>query len=305
MKLGILGDIHLQATNPVNRIDNYPATQMEKLQQAFETFQDEGCMAVLQPGDFFHNYGKDPYSVTNNAIALLMLYRMPMYLVFGQHDIKFHNQDIPDIPIQTLNKTDLVTKLSPEPSTIKLNKKQKIKIYGANWGEGIPRARRRKNVVNILVMHKMVIKNKKLWPGQEDYTLARKIPEKGYDLVVSGDNHNAFVYNNQVINCGSLMRMRSDQKNHKPMFGIYDTLENTLDVRYYDIQPSEAVLKLQDVKDKKESESRKDKLAHDLNMDIDESELNYRKNVRRVVRKKRKKFSDRSKDIIEESISEN
>ena len=309
MKLGILGDLHLRASRPVNRIDDYFMTQFQKIQQAFETFADEGCSAVLQPGDWFHDYGKDPYNITNDAIALLMLYRIPVYLVFGQHDIKFHNKDISDVPIQTLNRTDLVTQLSHKPHTINIGGK-KVKLYGANWDEPIPRAKRRKNVVNILVAHTMVIKNKKLWPQQTDYTQARKLPEMGYDLVVSGDNHQAFTLKNKVINCGSLMRMKTDQKDHTPMFGIYDTLENTLDVRYYDVQPSEAVLKLKEKEEEKNRNSRKQSLITSFNtqesdQDIDEKELDYRRNVRKVIRKQRKKINTRTKDIVEESLSSN
>ncbi len=305
MKFGILGDLHLRATRPANRIDDYVnSTQWEKLQQAFETFQEEECMFILQPGDWFDNYGKDPYSVTNSTIALLMLYRIPIYMVFGQHDIKFHNKTLIDIPIQTLNQTDLIHQIpNDKPETIKLGGKKKLKIYGANWGDSIPKARRQKNVTNILLAHTMVIKNKKLWPGQTDYTFARKLPEYGYDLVITGDNHQAFTYKNKVINCGSLMRMRSDQHNHQPMFAIYDTVENELDVRHYDIQPSESVLRMQEVKEEKESVERKNKLAKNLNFDIDETELDYRRNVNRVVKRKGKKLSKRSKDIIEESIS--
>lgn len=303
MKIGILGDLHLRSTRPVNRIDNYYETQFEKLSQAFQTFQEEGCMVAIQPGDFFNNYGKDPYDVTNNAIALLMYYRIPTYLVFGQHDIKFHNQEVTDIPIQTLNKTDLIQQLSNTPETISLGAKQKIKLYGANWNESIPKARRRKNVVNVLVMHTMVIKNKKLWPQQSDYIMARNLTEYGYDLVVSGDNHQAFTYKNKVINCGSLMRMRSDQDKHKPIFGIYDTVDGTLDVRYYDIHSPETVLKLQEVEENKESEERKKKLTQSLDTDIDEIELDYRRKVNRVVKRKGKELNKRSKDIVEESIS--
>lgn len=303
MKIGILGDLHLRSSRPVNRIDNYYQAQFEKLNQAFQVFQEEGCMMVLQPGDFFNNYGKDPYDVTNNAIALLMYYRIPTYLVFGQHDIKFHNQEVTDIPIQTLNKTDLIQQLSNKPETIKLGAKQKVKLYGANWDESIPKARRIKNVVNILVTHTMVIKNKKLWPQQSEYIMARNLPEYGYDLVVSGDNHQAFTYQNKVINCGSLMRMRSDQDKHKPMFGIYDTVDGTLDVRYYDIHSSEIVLKLQEKEESKQSEERKKKLTQSLETDIDEVELDYRRNVNRVVKRKGKELSKRSKDIVEESIS--
>lgn len=304
MKLGLLGDLHLRTSTPINRIDDYVTNQFNKLEQAFETFSEEECVFILQPGDWFDNFGKDSYGVTNHAIALLMFYRIPIYLVFGQHDIKFHNKDLTDIPIQTLNETKLVQQLTNNPEIIKLNEKQRLKLYGANWNEPLPKARKVKNIINILVAHTMVIKNKKLWPGQTDYKVARQLPNLGYDLVVTGDNHQAFTWKNQVINCGSLMRMRSDQDKHHPTFAIYDTIEKTLDMHYYDILPSNTVFKLKEVEEKKESEERRDNLAESIvNIDIDQSKLNYRRSVNRIVKRKKKKLSDRTIDIIEESLS--
>jgi hypothetical protein len=61
---------------------------------------------------------------------------------------------------------------------------------------------------------------KQPWPGA-NAALAPIISGKlGYDLIVSGDNHQQFVKGN-IVNPGSLMRMSSDQADFEPaVFGF-------------------------------------------------------------------------------------
>ena len=303
MKIGILGDLHLKASRPLNRIDDYQETQTGKILQAFEKFHEEGCTAILQPGDFFDSYGKDPYSITNEAIALRMTYRTPMYVVFGQHDVKFHNTHLPDIPIQVLNKSDLVERVSnEEPTRIDNSKHEEVLLYGSSWGEPIPKPPpRKKNRWNILLAHKMIIKNKKLWPGQKDYIMSRTMLRKGFDLIVTGDNHQAFTYKDRLINCGSLMRMKVDQHDHHPMFCIFDTDEEKLDVYYYDVQPSELVLRKKETDEVKESKKSQEDLKQELSSTDFDGELDFRHNIEQAMRTR--KVKRRTKQIIEDSIN--
>lgn len=301
MKIGILGDLHLRATKPINRIDNYYENQFNKLKQAFETFKENECRFILQPGDFFHNYGKDPYNITYDVISFLILYHIPIYLVFGQHDIKFHNTNLTDIPIQILNKTDLITKLDNDPI-----KRNDVYIYGKNWEESWPtKTVRKSSALKILVAHQMVIKNKKLWKDQTDYYRAKDLCREKYDLIVSGDNHQSFSFKspkngNRLINCGSLMRMKIDQKEHKPIYSVYDTDTNELDIYYYDISPAEQVFK-QKSEEKKDEEERKTEFSEKLSSKEFEGELNYRSNINKVIRNKR--CRRRTKEIIEEALT--
>lgn len=304
MKIGILGDLHIRSSKPTCRKDNYYEKQFEKLSQAFDTFVDNECRFIIQPGDFFNNYGKDPYSIVYDAIAFLMLYRIPVYLVFGQHDVKFHNTSLTDIPIQILNKTNLVHKLDYTPTSPAQYMNEIIHVYGSNWNESWPEklTRTRKESTKILVTHEMIIKSKKLWPGQTDYKIARKIcDDSKFDLIVSGDNHQSFSYKNRLINCGSLMRMREDQWDHKPIYGIYDTQTKELVAHNYDIDDPVLVIEKNERKGDKDEEEKKRKIfANDLRHSIDKSEMNFRNNVHTVM--KRKRVRNRTKEIIEDSL---
>lgn len=298
-RIGILGDLHLRASKPINRLDtNYQEKQFTKLNQAFDSFAEEGCTCVVQAGDLFNNYGNDPYSITYETIAFLMLRKIPIYGVFGQHDIKFHNTEVTDIPIQILNKTNLFNRLTDEPTLVGVN--EDVALYGASWDEDIPDIIYNKKT-NILVMHRMVIKGKKLWPGQTDYLQARRLNKLGFDLIVSGDNHNAFT-SGKVVNCGSLMRMTIAQMDHEPIYAIYDTKTDKIKTYKYDIDPAKSVLNEEKVREKQASDRYKDDFRASLNSDF-EGELNYRENVNKVI-KKRKRVRKRTKDIIEESLDE-
>ena len=298
MRIGILGDVHLRATKPINRIDNYYEKQFEKLAFAFDTFKKNKCEIVIQPGDFFHNYGKDPYSITYDAIAFLMLKKLPVYLVFGQHDVKFHNTDLTDIPIQILNKTSLITKLEQKP--VKVND---VYLYGKSWNEKWPdKVKRSRKAKNILVLHSMVINGEKLWADQTDYITAKELAEQSYDLVVCGDNHNSFIYEDKVVNCGSLMRMSSDQINHNPMCVIYDTEAEELHEFLYPVETYESVFRFDQRKEDKSLEEEKRQIfVKSLNDQEFEAELNFRENINKVM--KRKRCRPRTKDIIEESLT--
>jgi DNA repair exonuclease SbcCD nuclease subunit len=312
VKIGLLGDLHIRSSRPVCRIDDYYENQFNKLAQAFDHFKDENCKIVLQPGDFFHNYGKDPYDVVYDTIAFLMIYRLPIYLVFGQHDVKFHNTCLTDIPIQILNKTDLIHKIEKDKATKVTYLDESVYLYGSSWKEDHPKetARARGFCTKILVTHEMIIKNKRLWHGQKEYTEGRSLKHNtNFDLFVCGDNHQAFSLNNKVINCGSLMRMREDQENHQPQYAIYDTKTRELSVHKYKIDDFSQVAKKNTKKtEKDEEELKREIFAESLKNDLDDGELDYRTNINKVmkkrIRKKKTSFDDRVANIIEESLSE-
>jgi len=299
-RIGSLGDLHLRASKPVHRIDKYYERQFEKLCFAFNEFKKNAVDFVLQPGDFFHDYGRDPYNIAYDAVAFLILHKIPVYLVFGQHDIKFHNTELTDIPIQILNKTSLITQLSD----VAIEPSRNVLVYGMNWNDKMPTnidTSRKK--FKILVMHKMVINRKKLWPEQTDYITARDLAHSKFDLIVSGDNHKAFIYNNKVINCGSLMRMTTAQCKHKPMFAIYDTESQKLKKYEYPIESHDLVLK-QNVKKQEElleAESH-EVFATSLDGKEFEGQLDYRANVHKVIKQRR--CRQRTIEIIEEALSQ-
>jgi DNA repair exonuclease SbcCD nuclease subunit len=219
MKLLCCGDLHIRATAPRYRTDNYLETQMRKLQWIFATAEDEGCEIILQPGDFF-----DSPTIPNHLMVqiLNLLYdfdHRSVHTVFGQHDLRYRNVE---------NSALSVIETAGGVATAREYLiGGEIAIYPASWEKPIPEVTDT-NAFNILLIHRMIVKDKTLWPGQKDYTKAAGFmrKHKDFDLVVSGDNHQSFDFkdrNRWLINCGSMMRMTTDQQDHKPCIWIFDT----------------------------------------------------------------------------------
>jgi hypothetical protein len=73
--------------------------------------------------------------------------------------------------------------------------------------------------LKILMWHRLICAGKQPWPGANAAPAPIISGRLGYDLIVSGDNHQQFVKGN-IVNSGSMMRMSSDQADFEPaVFG--------------------------------------------------------------------------------------
>ena len=232
MKLICVGDLHIRANRPVSRKDDYYHIQFEKfgciLDTAENFIREEEEVAILQPGDFFDT--QVPYKVLADIAEVIGRRRVfgfhfPIFVVFGQHDMAYRN--IRNTPLYVLDLLGGVQK-ALSPSIIQTHLGVDVNIYGVDWDDEILKPET--EGFNVLLIHKMITKGGPLFPGQEDYEDAgvflRKMTGIGYDLIVSGDNHQTFVVERKkgaLINAGSMMRMSIDQVNHKPCFFVVDT----------------------------------------------------------------------------------
>lgn len=75
---------------------------------------------------------------------------------------------------------------------------------------------------NVLVMHRLI--TKQLVPHKSDLALKVLTENPEYDLIIAGDNHQAFVERfagGVLISPGSMMREKADQVTHKPKFYVW------------------------------------------------------------------------------------
>lgn len=258
MKILILSDCHLRDTNPRNRQDNYYQTGLDKLDWCLGLAKINKCDFVLQAGDLTDN-PRSSYKLIAAVLGLLHKYDIKVYGITGQHDRRHHTSDLSNVPMTVfqviLSKFEL---LNSDPICI-----DKLNIYGSSFGEEIPKILD-ETKFNILVTHRMIIGEDKLWEGQESYVTARTLLAKNkFDLIVSGDNHQFFTSEYQgrhLLNLGSLLRSTSAQINHKPKVAIFDTDTNTYELFDVPIQPSSAVFNLDEIKSKKEVALETDKI---------------------------------------------
>jgi len=277
MKFLCIGDVHLSEKTPENRTDNYPNTQYEKIIWILGLAVKNKCDALLQPGDLFDNFLVSD-RLKRRYIELFSEYKIPIFMVPGQHDLRYHNSEIENTPVGILDAAKVIHIVS-EPIEI-----GNVAIYGAGWEKEVPKIQN-KNKFNILITHRMIINDEKIWFGQKEYTLSNHLLKKsGFDLIVSGDNHTSFLLedkktNTKLINCGSLMRARADQLNHKPICYIVDSDSNILEKFSIPINDYKSVLCVDKVDEEKERNEKLEEYIEELNSDVEIAGLDFKKNM--------------------------
>lgn len=258
MKLLLSADWHLYHHNPVSRIDNYPQAQYNKIKFMVEYAIDNFIDGIIAAGDIGHSH-KLPDWIKERYIRLLRqdsyITPIPIFAIFGQHDMKHHTANYNDVPLGVL--------LAGCPNMQFLSALRRplgnLNIYGMSYGGDIPKPTYPEGI-NILVIHKMIV-DEKLWHDQEDYehgsSIINEHPE--YQLIVSGDNHQTFmahVRKRRLINPGSIMRMTSAQLEHKPCFFIWDSKTLRATQVFFPIEPSELVFSIDKIEREKGKEDR-------------------------------------------------
>ena len=254
MKIICCGDLHVSSTSPRYRTSSYYEQLLGKIKWIIDFANTNNIFTVLQPGDFFNS----PDIAERVKVDIInTIGNTEVYVVFGQHDTKFRNYS--DTALSVLIADETVELLGEEP--VSYEEKKQVDIYGSSWGDDIPKIDN-KNNYNILVLHRMIVKDKPLFPDQKDYVKSSDFADKcsNYNLIVSGDNHNSFSYipkNKKlptIVNCGSLMRMTTAQYTHKPCFYVVDTSTGKIEQHFIPILPVSEVFKPEAAESKEQNE---------------------------------------------------
>lgn len=222
----LLSDVHSRISRPICRTDDYKIAQHNKMQFIADIANKYSCPLIIA-GDV-GNKSEWNNSLLSYWILWSQLVNNEIYLIPGQHDLPNHElKQWIKSGLKVLDVSNSANILINNSKAIKVNGKW-INIVPCPYGTKIPKQKfpMEKNFYRtILVIHKMIIKDKPLWPGQLARTgkyFLKHYPI--YDIIISGDNHQPFVeqYHNRIlVNCGSIMRMTADQKNHKPRVYLY------------------------------------------------------------------------------------
>lgn len=303
MKLLLTGDWHLRHKRPEFRSDeSYFLTQYNKVKQILEIAFESGCSFILQPGDFFDDVDCPDY-VKQMYIRLLRKYKeddIDILCIAGQHDMRYHSRKLETTPLAVMEAAGCL-KIIKEPFEI-----DNVIIFGCSWKEEISKVEDYYEELSdddivILMMHKMVVEQK-IWEGQKDFIWAKHLSRqnKKYDLFVTGDNHQSFQVDN-VVNCGSLMRSRIDQADHKPVVYIYDTDKRELsDPIYLKIEKPEKVFLLDKVKELKKKNEHLNFLVDSIEkLDKESIGLNFRDNLDLLLKGVKKNLGEYKKGVFE------
>lgn len=218
----ILGaDFHLRDEIPKCRErEEYLAAQERKLKFIRDLCTEHNA-TLLVAGDVFDDWKPSPWLI---SLALRYLPKGTI-VVPGQHDLPAHNlAEIAKTGLQTLAEAGAVKVLAGGLRHVLGDLTASWgAVYGWAFGEEAQNPPKTGERMKILLWHRLICAGKQPWPGAEAETMpAMRRNLDGYDLIVTGDNHQQFTSGERVwlVNPGSLCRMSSDQADHEPaVFG--------------------------------------------------------------------------------------
>lgn len=268
----LAADDHVRAGAPQCRIDNYEDAIFRKLEFRNKIAQKHN-IPILHSGDLGDkNYFVKDGNGWDVSVYGRYIQEMKVHDIYdcgilcspGNHDLPGHDiKNIGRSVIGSLVESGVVQVLIGEPEEF-----DNALVYGCPWGCDIPEPKKEKKK-NILVIHKMIINQLPLWPGQDApkaVDILKQNPD--YDLIVSGDNHNTFTakYNSQLlVNPGSMMRSTTSQFDHKPCFFLYYPESHTVEKVFYPIQDSKKVISLTHIDKKNKNKQRTQEYAKLVN----------------------------------------
>jgi DNA repair exonuclease SbcCD nuclease subunit len=297
------GDQHLTNHKPKNRIDDFAFAVMCKFRAELEIAKENHCGYVIFPGDLTESH-KENHGLVQKVMDVLNEYpKITVLVVAGQHDQKYHNDDLSGTAFQTLITSGYFHLLGPEPYRTEWNK---CDIYGASWKQDIPEIVN-PEATNILVTHRMII-DEKLWEAQEDFTRANHLLLKTkFDLIASGDNHQRFTASSgkrHLVNMGSMMRSTIAQINHEPAVTVYDCKEKTITVIPLEIDPIDKVMSLDKAEREKDQKNQTSAFVESVKGEVGSAKivLSYAEAVEKELEKLDE--DDEVADIIEDCFAE-
>ena len=214
-----IADLHLSLLQPACRADDdWMAVQAHYLAEVKEIANG---LPILCAGDIFDRWNAPP-ELINFALEYLP---NGMLCVPGQHDLPNHQTDqMHRCGYGVLKKVGKIRDISGQTTG---NMGGWI-VYGFAWGQEIQRpATHMSNLKCIALIHRYCWTINYSYPGapEDSHLNTYAKPLRGYDVAVFGDNHKGFTAQlkfagTNVLNCGGLIRRKSDEIGYNPSIGI-------------------------------------------------------------------------------------
>jgi DNA repair exonuclease SbcCD nuclease subunit len=242
MKLIAISDIHVRATAPINRKDDYVEAQFRKLRQVIDYANEIGA-PILSAGDLLDK-PTIPYWLFNRLTRELRRLDREFYVIPGNHCLKGHTLDaLNEGALQSLSETGAIELLTfPQPLLLGYKPKDgkafhEVMLHPLPFGLGNESLRPPEpGRYNILMLHEPVYEKTVPFFMTDGLTikgLEKKYP--GYDLYLAGDTHIPAVASKTIVT-GSMMRMTIAQKDFKPRFYEIDTITGAVTPHYFEIE---------------------------------------------------------------------
>jgi len=290
---------------PECRTDDFMKAMADKLDTIIALQTEHDNCPVLHSGDVFDEWFL--HKGEQWLMTLLIRAVKNWICVPGQHDLPQHNLELyRKSNLAVLEEAGRVEVLldSNMPKAVGI-----AAITGFPWGTA-PEPSSLKGP-SIALIHRMAYPGKPPYPGAENdggttKALMRKM--KGFDLIVTGDNHETFVYgqadvdaglvkNEQLlVNPGSMMRMTAAQADHEPCVFLWWAGDNR--VERVVLPHEKDVISRDHIERRQERDERIAAWVERIGEGDVDLELGFKENLDRHM--KRHKVPDAVQDVVRE-----
>ncbi len=239
----LTADWHIRESIPVCRTDNFYRTQKRKLEWIAELSQEYEIPVILA-GDLFHKWKTSPQleamtiETTNNFHINDFF---SLFCVPGNHDLPKHSlKEISKSSYFVLQKSSVLNDCTLKDTIYsKKSNIDYIYVHPFPFGTEIQNVEKEDDTLNICVAHQLTYDSKKPWANCKADS-AKKLLKKydGYDLIVTGDNHQSFVteYKGRLlVNPGCITRQTGAFVDFKPSVYVWYS-DNTVERKYIPIE---------------------------------------------------------------------
>lgn len=215
-----LGDLHLGINPPKARLKepSWFDAMARPLNEIKELQQQHGNVPCILAGDVLHRW-HEPAELVNWALKALP---DNCWAVAGNHELPNHQlKDVKKSAFWTLVEAGKVKLLTPEPVGL-----GHLNVRGFSWGQvPEPLTERHSLTIEVAVVHAYVWNQATGYPGAAPSCRLKAWLKrlKGYDLAITGDNHETIHHEREgftLFNSGSMMRRNVNQANHRPCVGL-------------------------------------------------------------------------------------
>ena len=295
------GDIHLRPDVPVCRTDDFLVAQWAKLEQIQKLAKRQN-LAWIDAGDVFHKAVPSLHFVNQ---VITRLHCSIEFGIMGNHDLPAHNIGrMMESAWGTLYESGRLGNMPRvAPLTIDVTDKLVAEIYGANYGEEIPKPyRTQPGIFKVLVMHGMVYASRNDIIPNAPGSMAKKLlrDHKGYDLIVTGHNHQSFMVElngRHLVNPGSMTRQTADQADHIPRIVTWTPKDG---LQWHTLTCDTDVVSREHLVKKEQKEEQLSAFVQSL-QDVGEVSLSFEDNVETVIRENKpdKPVKDKVREAME------
>jgi DNA repair exonuclease SbcCD nuclease subunit len=224
------------------RIDDFYSAVKYKVRWVIQQANIQKARAITLSGDVFDTTHTS-FEVMVDIHRILSRFRGEILAIYGQHDLRYHSYKArKNTPLSALLATIKNQMPVCERNVTLTEDGVKVTVFGASWGQELTPAPD-VDGFKVLLLHRLVVEDGGLWQGHTDFTSAAELFALGYDLIVSGDNHQSFSVEHNgrwVINVGSLVRLKINQAEYKPRIAV-TTFTDKISVEWISVPIHDAV----------------------------------------------------------------